>query len=559
MIDTTRSDSKPSVVEGHPVFLNCPVSGHPFPTLKWLKDGSSVETNDQIKITENGQALEILDARKIHSGRWVCIAENDAGVKELEIDLDVWTAPTVSVTSDSPIKAIGDTVTLLCNITGNPQPSISWNKAGQPIINSPEGARISLKGTRLDIPHLTKDDVGDYTCFAQNEAGTAEASIHVDVLVPPVINRDDIDMSPRLPAGQTLTLVCDAGGKPPPTNKWLVNDTEITGETEGITLGSNGKYIQINNVTLQDKGVYSCISTNVAGNDSLIFNVDVVQAPIISNGGAQQVIEGELAKIECLAEGHPEPQISWLRNGIRVETGAQGLRYTASGKVLNVFEARSSDSGIYVCTATNEAGTAQQAYTLEILVSPKIVTVSQTESNVAMGSAFSLKCGVRGYPEPEITWTENERAINGEDGYTIDEDGTLHVQEAKGRDLHYRCIAKNDAGSADVEYSVNTISAPMATGEDETSQNATEGNPATIRCNIDGDMPQISWQKNGMAVLPSTTIDFSEDRMELVLKSVRLSDEGVYICTAINSAGNATHKTILYVGGNHFKKIYFKK
>ncbi|KHJ98435.1 immunoglobulin I-set domain protein [Oesophagostomum dentatum] len=146
--------------------------------------------------------------------------------------------------------------------------------------------------------------------------------------------------------------------------------------------------VQINNITLQDKGIYTCIAQNVAGNDTVLYNVDVVrtckqslqyissstilfdpflEAPIISNGGAQQVIEGELARIECLAEGHPTPIISWLRNGIRVETGVQGVRYIAEGKVLNVIEARSSDSGIYVCAATNEAGTAQQAYTLEVL------------------------------------------------------------------------------------------------------------------------------------------------------------------------------------------------
>lgn len=102
-----------------------------------------------------------------------------------------------------------------------------------------------MKGTRLDIPHLNKEDVGDYTCHALNDAGTAEDSIHVDVLVPPVIERDNIDMSPRLPAGQTLTLQCAAGGKPLPNYKWFVNDTEITVSTEGITLGANSKYIQV--------------------------------------------------------------------------------------------------------------------------------------------------------------------------------------------------------------------------------------------------------------------------------------------------------------------------
>ena len=35
--------------------------------------------------------------------------------------------------------------------------------------------------------------------------------------------------------------------------------------------------------------------------------------------------------------------------------------------MLKVIDARSSDSGIYVCVATNEAGIDQQAFTLEVL------------------------------------------------------------------------------------------------------------------------------------------------------------------------------------------------
>uniref|UniRef100_A0A0K0D157 Ig-like domain-containing protein n=1 Tax=Angiostrongylus cantonensis TaxID=6313 RepID=A0A0K0D157_ANGCA len=99
-------------------------------------------------------------------------------------------------------------------------PNLSWLKGGQPVFNSVDRIRISLKGARLDIPHMELSYVDDYTCNARNDAGNAEATIHVDVLVPPVINRNNIDMSPRLPTGQILMLVCDASGKPRPEIKW---------------------------------------------------------------------------------------------------------------------------------------------------------------------------------------------------------------------------------------------------------------------------------------------------------------------------------------------------
>lgn len=34
--------------------------------------------------------IEIVVADRAHAGRWTCIAENDAGSKEIEIALDVW-------------------------------------------------------------------------------------------------------------------------------------------------------------------------------------------------------------------------------------------------------------------------------------------------------------------------------------------------------------------------------------------------------------------------------------------------------------------------------------
>uniref|UniRef100_A0A0K0D158 Ig-like domain-containing protein n=1 Tax=Angiostrongylus cantonensis TaxID=6313 RepID=A0A0K0D158_ANGCA len=127
--------------------------------------------------------------------------------------------------------------------------------------------------------------------------------------------------------------------------------------------------------------------------------------------------------------------------------------------ILTVIEARSSDSGIYVCSATNEAGSEQQAYTLEVLVAPKIVSTSPPNISVPVGSSFSLKCGVRGYPEPLISWTRNgdKLAPNNAD-IIIDEDGTLTTITSSSQVTIYKCTVKNDAGSDEIEYKVYTIS-----------------------------------------------------------------------------------------------------
>ncbi|CAI5454961.1 unnamed protein product [Caenorhabditis angaria] len=549
VIDTSRNDVAPQVALNQPTLMYCPVSGHPFPAVKWLKDGVLVTPDDNIRIIDKGQTIQISKTDLKHAGTWSCIAENDAGAKEHEMILDVFTPPVIQVHSENPIKAIGETITIYCNASGNPQPTLKWTKNGQPLHDSSDGVRISLKGSRLDIPHLKKTDVGDYTCLGVNEAGTSDNSISVDVLVPPEISRDGIDMSPRLPAGQSLSLQCLASGKPQPTVKWMLNGTLISEKTPGITIASDARFVQINNLTLSDKGVYTCLAENVAGNDKVMYNVDVVQAPVISNGGTKQVIEGDNAIIECLVEGYPAPQVSWLRNGIRVETGVQGVRYVAEDKNLTVFEARSADSGIYVCAATNEAGTAQQAYTLEVLITPKIVKTAPLTLSQASGSKFSIPCSVRGYPEPDIYWSLNgKQLINGTDGFLISDDGTLTVESAEGRNLKFECNAKNAAGDDTLEYNVQTINAPKISSTGDRYVNGSEGEQTSINCDMEGDTYDITWSRNGSPLLPSSNINFSDDKKTINIVSTRLTDGGEYSCTATNKAGTATQKTKLNVG-----------
>ncbi|VDD91210.1 unnamed protein product [Enterobius vermicularis] len=164
--------------------------------------------------------MEITEVKNEHRGLWRCEAENDAGKKHLEFTLDVWTTPIVTITPKNAVKPIGESVTLICEAKGNPPSTLTWMKDGQPLISSIDGARISMRGDRLDIPRLQQTHVGDYTCEANNEAGPGSDTASVDVLVPPLINRDGIDMSPRLPVSHTPTLYCEASGKPFPEIQW---------------------------------------------------------------------------------------------------------------------------------------------------------------------------------------------------------------------------------------------------------------------------------------------------------------------------------------------------
>ncbi|NWS37544.1 ROBO2 protein, partial [Probosciger aterrimus] len=67
------------------------------------------------------------------------------------------------------------------------------------------------------------------------------------------------------------------------------------------------------------------------------------------------VAAGEPAVLECIPpRGHPEPSISWKKNGARLS--ATDERLTLRGGKLMLANTRKSDAGVYVCVATNTAG-----------------------------------------------------------------------------------------------------------------------------------------------------------------------------------------------------------
>ena len=69
----------------------------------------------------------------------------------------------------------GSGVILFCNVTGNPQPTITWTI---------EGSNIVLSSSEtLTLTNLMRGDNGAvYKCKGQNTVGSAEASATITVL-----------------------------------------------------------------------------------------------------------------------------------------------------------------------------------------------------------------------------------------------------------------------------------------------------------------------------------------------------------------------------------------
>jgi len=77
--------------------------------------------------------------------------------------------PEITVQPRSVAKTEGDNVTLSCNATANPVPTISWVRDGSPV----DSSRISFSedNKQLTITDVNRTDSGEYRCVASNELG----------------------------------------------------------------------------------------------------------------------------------------------------------------------------------------------------------------------------------------------------------------------------------------------------------------------------------------------------------------------------------------------------
>ncbi|CAL4186856.1 unnamed protein product, partial [Meganyctiphanes norvegica] len=135
---------------------------------------------------------------------------------------------------------------------------------------------------------------------------------------------------------------------------------------------------------------------------------------------------------------------------------------------LLLTELHASDSGEYVCLATNPAGSTEQQFSINVLVPVQISSSgggrgSSSSGNTAESPAlqevlidmpFSLYCPAYGSPEPTIHWSKDGEPERLRAGIDISDSGRrLMVSNADVNNSgDYVCLAQNEGGSSSATY-----------------------------------------------------------------------------------------------------------
>ncbi|XP_077640953.1 coiled-coil domain-containing protein 141 isoform X1 [Lonchura striata] len=173
----------------------------------------------------------------------------------------------------------GSPVTLEVEVTGFPEPTLTWYKKGQKL-SADEHLKLLQKETKhtLFIQKVCDKDAGLYVARAKNLNGTISSSaiLHVQVQgkQPNFIQKFG---HRTLQEGEDLILHCTIHGKPKPHVCWTKDDIQVvSGDISTEKLGDT-YYLLKRNVVLADTGKYICVASNEIGKAHCSAFVTVIE------------------------------------------------------------------------------------------------------------------------------------------------------------------------------------------------------------------------------------------------------------------------------------------
>uniref|UniRef100_A0A8C5CT37 Peroxidasin n=1 Tax=Gadus morhua TaxID=8049 RepID=A0A8C5CT37_GADMO len=370
--EVPRITSEPrdvDVTSGNTVYFTCRAEGNPKPQIIWLRNNNALNMRDdsRLNLLEDG-TLMIQDTRETDQGVYQCMAKNVAGeVKTSEVTLRYFGAPSrpsFVIQPQNTEVLVGESVTLECSATGQPQPRVSWTKGDRTPL--PSDARINITPSGgLFIQNTVQEDGGQYTCFASNNVDTIHAGAHIIVQAVPQFTVTPQDQSAL--EGHTVDFPCQASGNPQPVIAWTRGNSPLPQDRRHQVLSSGT--LRVSRVAAHDEGQYECQAVSPVGTARAAAQLSIQQrvTPVFTNAPRDLTVEsGQDAQIPCSAQGQPQPVLTWNKDGVQVTES--GKFHISPDGFLEVKDVGTADAGRYECVARNPIGYQAVSMVLSVTV-----------------------------------------------------------------------------------------------------------------------------------------------------------------------------------------------
>nr|XP_055043669.1 basement membrane-specific heparan sulfate proteoglycan core protein isoform X17 [Misgurnus anguillicaudatus] len=283
-----------------------------------------------------------------------------------------------------------------------------------------------------------------------------------------------------------------------------------------------------------------------------------------------EVAQGNQVTLRCQVSGNPPHYFYWSREDGRLISNT-AERHN-QGQELHFPSVRPSDAGVYICTCRDQRSTNRSKAEIVVRTLPsKPIEVFIEEPKiqpVKVGTTVSFICTARSkLPAYTLVWTR--RGKGKLPNRAMDFNGILTIQNVQPGDADtYVCTGSNmlgmDEGTAHLYVPEASQSQMLYTAYEmfeghrkpaEGSQPVATVNPrvltvnqgdrAEFRCTVSGNpTPAVEWIGAPGNRISSKAIIRNG---VLTISSVDRSDEGEYICKALNTHGEHTARGVLHV------------
>ncbi|XP_033631819.1 hemicentin-1-like [Asterias rubens] len=465
--------------------------GYPRPKLNWLKDGknlseSNIPNDYKTRFRDDIALVRFFEVTDAHAGNYTLVASNkDVTVTE-NVVVVVNVKPEVSITSwplttntDPPLYTLDTMYHFNCSATGRPMPTVHWkfmvcpnisnvcnsnkkNSRWTPVESDQVPGQQALLQVAASYPRI-------YRCCAESPKFPSPDNnckdIHFRVTDIPM-GFSVVADKPTPFQGSLVTLRCKASTYvfkgiqwqfvgPHNQTRQQQDNWHIETKPEGF---SKQSVLTLSNVTGSDTGYYQCYAQERRGEvkrmEAVYVEVQEHIAPEVRTSPRTLELDKDIDKISlrCKATGTPLPTLSWIKDG-RNLTADIHLEETSHGRVLRLERRRIiiSDSGSYICIATNPSGS--QNSTVEIVVQerPKFEKNLPSTIKAVPGSNVTLSCSATGTPKPSVVWTRNVKGVIQpvlSKLYSNEENELRFVGVSLKDQGLYSCLAENNRGSA---------------------------------------------------------------------------------------------------------------
>ncbi|XP_017075898.2 roundabout homolog 2 [Drosophila eugracilis] len=426
------------VAQGEVALMECGAPrGSPEPQISWRKNGQTLNLagNKRIRIVDGGN-LAIQEARQSDDGRYQCVVKNVVGIRESATAfLKVHVRPFLIRGPQNQTAVVGSSVVFQCRIGGDPLPDVLWRRTASGG-NMPLRRVHVLEDRSLKLDDVTLEDMGEYSCEADNAVGGITATGILTVHAPPkfVIR----PKNQLVEIGDEVLFECQANGHPRPTLYWSVEGNSsllLPGYRDGrmeVTLTPEGRSVlSIARFAREDSGkVVTCNALNAVGSVSsrTVVSVDTqfeLPPPIIEQGPVNQTLPVKsIVVLPCRTLGTPVPQVSWYLDGIPIDVQEHERRNLSDAGALTISDLqRHEDEGLYTCVASNRNGKSSWSgyLRLDTPTNPNIKFFRAAELSTYPGPPGKPQMVEKGENSVTLSWTRSNK-VGGSSlvGYVIE-------------------------------------------------------------------------------------------------------------------------------------------